>query len=176
MPRPARHQYGFDSRVLSLICSLLYRSLVSDAVWIWIAVSCVLSCSSCMFFTTRTAVRNQDTAARTTARGKIPADARCAVLAGVVANPFLCLPTTNLTNPPTPPAVQQYSLTTRTSSSAAVFQCQVIFSPGGPRSDACSCFELCVRTSGNPTHLWSSATVVISAAACVELQANRVSS
>ena len=105
------------------------------------------------FFTTRTAARNEDIAARTTAREMIAADAMCAVLARVVVNPFLSLLTTNLTNQPTPPALQQYSLTTHISSSAAVLQCPLLLSPGGRRSDVCSCFELCVRTTGIPTHM-----------------------
>ena len=102
---PRRCEYEFHSHV----CNLFVLALTQ--------------------FPTRTEVRNKDTAARTTAREKITADARWAVLAGVVANPFLCSLTTNQTYEPTPPAVQQYSLTTHTSSSAAVLQCQLFIVP-----------------------------------------------
>ena len=60
---------------------------------------CNLFVLSLTHFTTRTAVRNKDVDARTAAREQITADTRCAVLAGVVANSFLCLLTTNQTPP-----------------------------------------------------------------------------
>ena len=84
---------------------------------------CTLSVLSLTYFTTRAVVRNKDTAARSTAREQITADAKCAVLAGVVANLFLCVLTPNIPNLPTLPAMQQYSLATHTSNRTAVLQC-----------------------------------------------------
>ena len=75
---------------------------------------------------------------------------------------FLCLLTTNQTKPRTPPAVQQYSLTTYTPSSAAAAMPAFCCPPScrGPvyvythtTDDDYSCFGLCVRTTRTPTHL-----------------------